>query len=167
MSIMITFPLTLAQIEADPVPVIEHWMSQYPCLWWGGIAGIYERDRWPDGRLEEYRAETSGPRGIPQVIRAAQFLDQAPQISSFNRKRGSYGWKHVAERFHRIRDYDADCYVGEGAFLIAAWSMGVRVSTPGAVNVLLALSQQAVPSEDAVDQARRSRASAAAGGGAA
>jgi len=137
--------LTLSQIQANPVPVIEHWLARYSLLWWGGFASSADIERWArSGRdgLDERRAETLQDRGTAQVIRAAQFLDQAPRTANVNRKRGSYGWKHAAERFHKQRSPGADDYVGEGAFLIACWAMGIQTDRFGS-GAYLALSEKA------------------------
>jgi hypothetical protein len=120
--------LTLAEIKADAIPLIQHWLRVYPALWWGGMATLAVRRRRPEGEHERLREETLGAWGVGQVTRAAEFIDQAPRIGSFNRRRSTYGWKHVAERFQKARS-DGDYYVGEGAFMMAAWGLGARVRT--------------------------------------
>ncbi|EHM01408.1 hypothetical protein HMPREF9946_02147 [Acetobacteraceae bacterium AT-5844] len=121
-------PVTLAQLEADPVSVIEHYRDQDPMLWLGGRATLVHLKRWPEGRLQEYRAAMTGEWGIAQVTRAAQFIDQAPRTATVNLRHGTYGWKHDAERFHKQRlGGVGDYYVGEGSFLIAAQALGLKV----------------------------------------
>jgi hypothetical protein len=121
-------PITLAELEANTIPVIEHFLAQDPMLWWGGRASTGDLRRWPEGRLKEHRETTLSAYGIAQVVRAAQFIDQAQRTLGVNWRHGTYGWKHDAERFHKRRLNDAgDCYVGEGSFLIASMALGLKV----------------------------------------
>ncbi|MDQ1081432.1 hypothetical protein [Pseudoroseomonas cervicalis] len=135
-------PMTLAEIEADPVPLIRRCMEAYPGLWWGSHLARQEPVTQTGQDLrqmrEEDRAETLGVQGQQQVIRAAQFLAQAPRTATVNRKRGTYAWKHAAERWHERRGTPA--YVGEGAFLIAAIGMGL-IAKPRGPHHLLNLSE--------------------------
>jgi hypothetical protein len=138
-------PMTLAELEANPIPLIEQFLRPDPMLWWGGRASVSGLRRWPEGDLQIKRAETTGPWGIAQVVRAAQFIDQAPRTVGANLRHGTYGWKHTAERFHKRRlDGVGDYYVGEGSFLIAAMALGLKVVRHPARGHFINLSRKAM-----------------------
>ena len=145
-------PLTLAQIQADPQAVIRHHLRQDPKLWWGGMFSWHyarriapERGQTAEEMLAGHRRETLEPEGVEQLLRAAEFIAQAPRTQSLNRKRGTYGWKHVAERWHRQQGRSA--YVGEGAFIIAARAIGLTVWRDQHGFHFVNLSSRAVPKE--------------------
>ena len=101
--------LTLEQIQADVAAVIQAGLDWHPDLWWGGVFIWHDErkrgvvnDLTPEQRLALYRDETKREWGTEQVVRAAQFIAQAPRTKTPNMRRGTYGWKHVAERWHRL-----------------------------------------------------------------
>ncbi|MFT8245212.1 hypothetical protein [Roseomonas sp. BN140053] len=144
----------LADIQANALAIIERHRDEEPMLYWGGLYDMRENRQRAcrDGltaeeRLAKLRAEMTEAWPVAQLIRAAEFIAQAPRIASMNRKRGSYGWKHVAERFHKARDRSADYYVGEGMFIIAAKAMGLRMEQPiGHQHFRFNLSERSVTS---------------------
>jgi hypothetical protein len=119
--------MTLAEIEANPIPVIEHYRAAYPWLHWGGFSNAADVQRMGREEFDGRRREMTEASGVGQVLRAARFIDQAPRIKGLNPKRSTYGWKHVAERCFQNLTPGQDYYVGEGSFLIAAWAMGLTV----------------------------------------
>ena len=126
--------LSLAQIQADPLAVIREGLDWNPDLWWGGLfdwrmerSRVMKDGTTPEQRLSLRREATMDERGVAQLLRAAEFIAQAPRIKSLNTKRASYGWKHVAERYQKRERPDEDYYVGEGAFIIAARAMGLTI----------------------------------------
>jgi hypothetical protein len=123
----------MAEIEQNAVSVIEMYRAQDVHLHWGGHWNGYDMRRSGPERLAERRAEMTGEWGVAQVLRAARFIDQAPRIKGVNKRRSTYGWKHVAEGFFKNQNPGEDYYVGEGSFLIAAWAMGllVKMDTDG------------------------------------
>ena len=127
-------PMTLAQLQADPRGVIREALDWHPDLWWGGLfdwrmekGRALDDGTTPEQRLAIRREATLDDRGVEQLLCAAEFIAQAPRIKSLNTKRASYGWKHVAERYHKRHHPEADYYVGEGAFIIAARAMGLTI----------------------------------------
>jgi hypothetical protein len=142
--------LTLDQIRTNPIPIIEQYLAEDPDLWWGGkFNWHWERRRdakdglTSEARLALRRQITTEPHRVAQLIRAAEFIDQAPRIKSLNRSRGTYGWKHVAERYQKHAAPDADYYVGEGMFIMAARAMGLTLSPNGYGRYYVSLSEKA------------------------
>jgi hypothetical protein len=158
-------PKTLEQIQADPTAVIREALEWHPDLWWGGLfSWSYEHRRGvvdgtsPGGRLTMRREATLDERSVGQLIRAAEFIAWAPRIKSLNRSRASYGWKHVAERFRKLKRPDADYYVGEGMFIIAARAMGLTLSGNGYDHYYVNLSERAAKElRERDDEFRRRR----------
>ncbi|WP_424138183.1 hypothetical protein [Roseomonas chloroacetimidivorans] len=153
--------LTLDQIQADPQVVIQAALDADPLLWWGGIFDwAFERRRGdlhgqsPEERYAVRREGTLIESGVGQVLRAAEFIEWAPRIKSVNRARGTYGWKHVAERFHKARDPEANYYVGEGAFIIAARAMGLTVAPDSIWHFRVNLSEKAATEARRLDDER-------------
>jgi hypothetical protein len=141
--------LTLEQIQADPRAVIQAGLEWHPDIWWGGLFDWrFERTRTmndgttPAQRLALRREATLDERGVGQLLRAAEFIAWAPRIKSLNRGRGTYGWKHVAERFHKVEHPGTDYYVGEGAFIIAARAMGLAIAPTGHGHYYVSLSEK-------------------------
>lgn len=145
--------LTLAELEANVVAVVSEHRDAYPFLHWGGLATGGEVVRMGREEFDERRTQMTEPYGIGQVLRAAQFIAQAPRIASLNMKRSTYGWKHVAERAFRAGEVEGqpkqDYYIGEGSFLIAARAMGLTIMqrSSGAhyVNLSERAAKQGVP----------------------
>ena len=120
-----SFGYTLADIEADPLAVLRFIMARAPILTtegWGhdGLAG--------GGRdPAAARAAMLTPWGVEQFIRAAQWLDLVPRRATVNRDTTSYGWKHVAERWHERRSTVGRGYISNGMFLAACLATGRRI----------------------------------------
>ena len=73
---------------------------------------------------------------VEQFAGALAFLDGVQPLKSLNRRRTSYGWKHVAERWHKARGNP--CYVSNGMFIAAALARGFRIERlPSDPNVYL------------------------------
>lgn len=158
---MITTPLTLAVIQADPRAVIQAALDADALLWWGGIFDWdFERRRGdqhgqsPEERYAIRREGTIHESGVGQVLRAAEFIDWAPRTKSLNRHRGTYGWKHVAERFHKSAIPGENYYVGEGAFIIAARAMGLIVARDSVWHFRVNLSEKAATEARRLDDER-------------
>jgi hypothetical protein len=83
----------------------------------------------PPDTLERIRRETTDEQGLAQIRRAMAFIEAAPRRRTINRRHGTYGWKHAAERWVRSQNGGryADYYVGEGSFIIACYLAGVTV----------------------------------------
>lgn len=119
--------MTLAELRSDPVAVIEHYKGLEPRIYWGGMADAFYMRTYGQTALDINRAEMTQPKGIAQVLRAAEYLEGAPRRATVNPKRSTYGWKHVAEHWHKGRSPAEDYYIGEGSFILACWAMGVVV----------------------------------------
>lgn len=119
--------MTLAEIEANPIPVIEAHRDANPWLHWGGIGSSYDVDRIGPDAFAKRRQDMTSEYGVAQVLRAARFINQAPRTRTLNKRRSTYGWKHVAERHFQNLAHSRDYYIGEGSFLVAAWAMGLLV----------------------------------------
>jgi hypothetical protein len=106
---------------------IEQVRSANPDLWWGGWWNPTHPH--PDGLLHCRDAMTSA-WGKGQFRRALAFIEQAPRTRGINPNVSCYGWKHRAERMHRLsgaeHHYD-DYYVGEGMFIAAAIASGLLI----------------------------------------
>ena len=100
-------------------------------------------DRDATARHAARRAEMTSPRCVAQLLRAARFIEQAPPSRIVNPRRSTYGWKHVAERFHKAMDPSGDCYVGEGMFILAARAMGLMVHVDRHEDTYVNLSERA------------------------
>ena len=138
-------PRTLTDLEADPLAVIAEGREADPFLSWKGIIRPIDRviDRDATARHAARRAEMTSPRCVTQFLRAARFIEQAPPSRRINRRRSTYGWKHVAERFHKAMDPSGDCYVGEGMFILAARAMGLMVHVDRHEDTYVNLSERA------------------------
>ena len=157
--------MTLEQIQADPITVIRQGLEWHPDLWWGGLFDWrFERTRdmkdgtTPQERLAMRREATLDEQSVGQLLRAAEFIAWAPRVKSLNRDRGTYGWKHVAERFHKVEHPGEHYYVGEGMFIIAARAMGLSLGYTGHGHYWVSLSAKAAKEiqerKDAIDRAR-------------
>lgn len=153
---------TLAEIQANPISVVQAALEADPLLWWGGMFDwAYERrrgDQHGQSAEERYAIRREGTliadSGVGQVLRAAEFIDWAPRTKYVNRARGTYGWKHVAERFHKCAELGANYYVGEGAFIIAARAMGLIVSPDHIWHFRVNLSERAATEANRLDDER-------------
>ncbi len=150
---------TLTDIEADPVGVIEAIAAAHPGLCWTGFGPdphVVKREGNPKAVFAKARADMVNPWQVGQFVRAAQFLDQAPRRQAVNTSRTSYGWKHVAERWHRHRIATtegiplrlvgiwADVYVSNGMLIAAALALDFKVQkVSGCINAYLNLSEHA------------------------
>lgn len=148
---------TLAEIEADAVGVIEAIAAAHPDLCWtafGPDPHVVKREGNPKAVFAKARADMTAPWQVGQFVRAAQFLDQAPRRKSVHPGRTSYGWKHVAERWHRHqiavrtgvpanRVMD-DVYVSDGMLIVAALALGFMVERiNGTTNARINISEHA------------------------
>ncbi|PZP44563.1 MAG: hypothetical protein DI601_12290 [Azospirillum brasilense] len=142
---MAACPRTLTDLEADPLAVIAEGREADPFLSWKGIIRPIDRviDRDATARHAACRAEMTSSRCVAQFLRAARFIEQAPPSRRINRRRSTYGWKHVAERFHKAMDPSGDCYVGEGMFILAARAMGLMVHVDRHEDTYVNLSERA------------------------
>ena len=138
-------PRTLTDLEADPLAVIAEGREADPFLSWKGIIRPIDRviDCDATARHAARRAEMTSPRCVTQFLRAARFIEQAPPSRRINRRRSTYGWKHVAERFHKAMDPSGDCYVGEDMFILAARAMGLMVHVDRHEDTYVNLSERA------------------------
>lgn len=138
-------PRTLTDLEADPLAVIAEGREADPFLSWKGIIRPIDRviDRDATARHAARRAEMTSSRCVAQLLRAARFIEQAPPSRIVNPRRSTYGWKHVAERFHKAMDPAGDCYVGEGMFILAARAMGLVVHVDRHEDTYVNLSERA------------------------
>jgi hypothetical protein len=119
--------MTLADLQANPLAAIRLCMEKEPLLYWGGVADAFYLKQYGRDALVINRQELEGPKGVAQVLRAAEFLAVAPRRVTLNTQRSAYGWKHVAEKWHKIASPGEDYYIGEGSFVLACWAMGVLV----------------------------------------
>lgn len=70
---------------------------------------------------------------------ALDFLRNCDRRKTLNRKRSSYGWKHVAERAMGE-------YISNDDFIAAARELGFTVRMiPGSPNAYINISEKAVP----------------------
>jgi len=132
---------SLAQIEADPISVIVAIRPAVPDLTWQGFG---ECTYYGKPSFTQDRERMVTPWCVGHFVRAAQWLDQAPRRVGINRLKTTYGWKHVAERWHYERDLVNDYYIGNGMFIAAAYVLGMRVvRCATGPNALLNLSMRA------------------------
>jgi hypothetical protein len=68
---------------------------------------------------------------VGQVLRALEWLKDVPKTARFNRGSTSYGYKHQAEHWHRASGSGQDCYISNGAFIVAALIAGFKVKRCG------------------------------------
>lgn len=106
-------------------------LNQNPSLSWRGWWSRYDELTQPIGALAQFRQETLADHdrnGLAQFGRAMAFLEVAPKTRAITREHGTYGWKHVAERWHRKTvDAYSDYYIGEGAFIAACIAQGMTI----------------------------------------
>jgi hypothetical protein len=100
-----------------------------PTLSWRGWWSRRHDNNEPPGTLERVRRESLDEFGLAQFRRAMAFLEAAPRTMSINRRHGTYGWKHCAERWTRSTNGGdhVDYYVGEGSFIAAAIASGMTL----------------------------------------
>lgn len=77
------------------------------------------------------REEMLKPSSIAEFMRAVAYLQTKEKSRRVSRKSTSYGYKHEAERFHKDRASDADHYVANGLFIVAALHLGFSVKRDG------------------------------------
>lgn len=103
-------------------------LAQNPSLSWRGFWTRWHDANEPAGTLDRVRRETLDEWGLAQFGRAMAFLEVAPKTKAITREHGTYGLKHVAERWHRKTvDAHSDYYVGEGAFIAACIAQGLTI----------------------------------------
>jgi hypothetical protein len=73
-----------------------------------------------------HRAAMTETWPVEQFLRAVEWLAQAKQTASVTRRRTSYDWKHVAERWH-VRKGPGDYYIAEGMFIAAAVHLSFQI----------------------------------------
>jgi hypothetical protein len=117
-------------------------LEREPLLSWRGFWERRHDVNEPLGTLERVRRETLDDYGLAQFSRAMAFLAIAPKTKALNRHHGCYGWKHSAERWHRVHAPHADYYIGEGAFIAACIASGMTIYRGRCAN-LTNLSQRA------------------------
>ncbi|ONG56981.1 hypothetical protein BKE38_05145 [Pseudoroseomonas deserti] len=135
--------MSLAEIQANPVAAIRQCMEDEPLLHGGGVADAFYLKQYGRDALAINRQELEGPKGVAQVLRAAEFIAVAPRRATVNLRRSCYGWKHVAERWHKARFPGKDYYIGEGSFLVACWAMGVLVKRHNTAGYQVGLAEAA------------------------
>lgn len=141
-------PMTLAEIEADPIAVIKRIRADDPFLQWGGIYALwFERRRQgreaADAQLAKFREEMTGEWCVRQMLDASRYIARFPAIKSLNRNRSTYGWKHVVERYNKMTRPGQDYYVGEGMFITAAIALGLPVRRVEGSRTFVGLSEKA------------------------
>ncbi|MGY8662437.1 hypothetical protein Q3C01_08720 [Bradyrhizobium sp. UFLA05-109] len=100
---------------------VRRAMDMEPDLSWFGYRPSRDRDetaKEADARFQTSRAEMLDDQAIAEFLRAVEFLSKYPRRKTINRKRGSYGLKHDAERA-------TGNYVANGMLIAAALAMGV------------------------------------------
>jgi hypothetical protein len=107
-------------IASDVIPTIEAVRARHPMLAWYGF-GPVRGDR-IDFRL--HRAAMTESWQVEQFLRAVEWLEQAKRTRIISRRRTSYGWKHVAERWLARRSPGRDPYIADGMFIAAAIHLG-------------------------------------------
>lgn len=89
--------------------------------------------------FDRSRAHMTSPHGVEEFGRALAFVEaRCRPTKAITTHAGSYGYKHMAENWHRRELGDtADCYVSNGAFIAAALALGYRHQRlPGSPNCL-------------------------------
>jgi hypothetical protein len=89
--------------------------------------------------FERSRAHMTSPHGVEEFERALAFVEaRCRPTKAITTHAGSYGYKHMAENWHRRELGDAaDCYVSNGALIAAALALGYRHRRlPGSPNCL-------------------------------
>lgn len=109
-------------VVGNPVEAIETLRQRYPELAWYGF-GKAPQSPTP---FQMHRAAMTETWPVEQFLRAAEWLAQAKQTASVTRRRTSYDWKHVAERWH-VRKGPGDYYIAEGMFIAAAAHLGFQI----------------------------------------
>lgn len=107
-------------ITSNAVIAIDAVRIRHPLLAWYGF-GPRPQDRY---EFHRHRTVMTEPRQVEQFLRAVEWLEQARRTRTIRRRRTSYGWKHVAERWHSRRSPGRDPYIAEGMFIAAAIHLG-------------------------------------------
>jgi hypothetical protein len=98
------------------IAAIEAACLKHAVLTWKGYGS-------PSDDEVEFHASRGAmtlPWQVGQFLRAVEWLEQVRRTTTVSRRRTSYGWKHVAERWHMRRKPSDDYYIGEGMFIAAA-----------------------------------------------
>jgi hypothetical protein len=101
-------------------------LEQHPTLTWRGWWTRWHDNNERTTTFAQARAETVDKHGLGQFGRALEFVDRAPLLRRVNRRRSTYGWKHVAERFHG-HPRNRVAYIGEGSFIAACLARGLMI----------------------------------------
>ena len=89
--------------------------------------------------FEDSRTHMTSRHGVEEFGRALAFVEaRCRPTRAITTHATSYGYKHMAEHWHRRELGDAaDCYVSNGAFIAAALALGYRHRLlPGSPNCL-------------------------------
>lgn len=109
-------------IAPNAIQAIDAVRIQHPLLAWYGF-GPRPQDR---HEFHRHRSVMTEPWQVAQFQRAIEWLQQAKRTRTVRRRHTSYGWKHVAERWHGRKTPDRDPYVAEGMFIAAAIHLGFQ-----------------------------------------
>lgn len=104
------------------IEAIEAVRQRYPDLAWYGFGMA----SWSQEPFEMHRAAMSESGEVQQFLRGVEWLAQVRQTPRINRRRHSYDWKHVAERWHMSKGR-GDYYIAEGMFIAAGVHLGFEI----------------------------------------
>jgi hypothetical protein len=117
-------------------PLIEQlchlpWSDQYGC--WVSAWGLID-----EANMDMFGPNRDHPAPAADEVRICrEWLEQGPPRKTINREHTSYGWKHVIEK-------ERQCYVSNGALLLAAAELGIAGRRDGyrSPNACLAISDR-------------------------
>lgn len=112
-------------VATNAPEAIEAVRQRYPDLAWYGFG----MPSWSEEPFEMHRAAMTESGKVQQFLRAVAWLVQVRQTPKINRRRHSYDWKHVAERWHMSKG-QGDYYIAEGMFIAAAAHLGFQIRRP-------------------------------------
>lgn len=143
---------------------IEEVRDSFPDLSPNGFRTDPKRLGYPD-RTDEWRATMLDDDFVEQFERSLEFLQRCEKTKSANRRHTSYGWKHVAERWHRKTHPGENPYIANGMFIAAALSLGFKVTASeyGGPNCFLNISEKSIPVAEDNTEMRQERRDACGG----
>ncbi|MHB8286061.1 MAG: hypothetical protein ACYDD1_15485 [Caulobacteraceae bacterium] len=113
----------------DARSAIAAVMEREPALCANGLRS-YDRRQTPQQNAKAFadsRDKMLGSHYVAQFVRAVEFLEAQEKSTRVNRDRTSYGYKHLAEHFHKERAPGEDPYVANGMFIAAAVHLGFTI----------------------------------------
>ena len=109
-------------LVTNALEAIEAVRQRYPELAWYGFGMA----PWSQEPFEMHRAAMTESGEVVQFLRGVEWLAQVEQTARINRRRHSYDWKHVAERWHMCKRR-GNYYIAEGMFIAAAVHLGFQI----------------------------------------